>query len=86
MNTRLADPCYNDRDYKVPLKDLRCRSNGKWIEILVLDKEVKTQHDDQWDQGRIVAKFTAAFAQEARQFAEDLANQKMVYCGGVLIR
>ena len=79
------DPCYHTY-HKFPLKDLRSRHSGKWIEVLILDREVKSQFDDEWDQARVVAKFLNSFSEEAEQFAIRLAKGEIVYAGGVLIR
>ena len=69
---------------KVPVKDLRSRSKGKWIEVLVLDRVPKCEHDDEWSKARCVAKFTDS--QEAWDYAVRRAQGKGCYCAGVLIR
>ena len=70
-----------------PLKDLRNRRpNAKWIEVLILDREVKDQFDDEWDKGRVVAKFALSMSNEAFAFAVRLAKGEIQWCGGVLIR
>ena len=81
----MHDPCYHT-EFKKPLKDLRSRHNGKWIEVLMLDKEVKGQFDPEWDEVRVVAKFVNTFSDEAWRFAVSMANMEVIYCGGVLIR
>ena len=70
---------------KVPLKDLRSRSKGKWTEVFVLDREPKNgEHDDDWDKARPVAKFTDP--EEAWNYALLRAAGQGCYCAGVLIR
>jgi len=81
-----TDPCYHT-EFQKPLKDLRSRHNGKWVEVLVLDRDVNGQFDDEWEKGRVIAKFDRkGYADVAYDFAVKVARMEVFWVGGVLIR
>ena len=82
----MNDPAYNT-EFQKPLKDLRNRNpNSKWVEVLMIHKEVKGQYDPEWSEGTVIAKFLNSFSKEAYDFAVKLAKLEVIWVGGVMIR
>lgn len=77
---------YWDTSHKRPIKDL-ARLNNKWknIEVLVNNSEYATEMESTtWDRCRKVARF--ADYSTAHEYAVMLADLRLFWVGGVLIR